>query len=248
MFYHSSISQYSTKNLLIWFVMAFQAGLLNIGGLLITGNFISHVTGFVTFFGHHLVSGEWSRALSMLNVPIFFLLGTMVSGYFIDLRIRTGKAPNYIVTFGLMFILILCIFFLGVIGGWGGFQYEILRDEKYWALITLCFVCGVQNATITTVSRSVVRTTHLTGIVTDLGIGIVRVFSKAAPEDEKKLNFMRMGIVTFFILGSVVGAFFYTKFLYWGFLLPTLIAGVLWGLMIVQAPKKSLFSHFHQEK
>lgn len=238
MFYHSSISQYSAKNLRIWFIMAFQAGLLNIGGLLITGKFISHVTGFVTFFGHHLVLGEWSSASGMLNVPIFFLLGTMVSGYFIDLRIRTGKDPKYVVTFGLMFFLILCVFLLGVGGGWGGFQSEILKDEKYWALITLCFVCGIQNATITTVSRSVVRTTHLTGIVTDLGIGIVRIFFNAAPAEEKKLNFMRIGIVIFFTFGSVVGAFFYTKFLYWGFLLPTLIAGVLWGLMIFSGPRK----------
>lgn len=248
MFYQSSISQYSTKNLLIWFVMAFQAGLLNIGGLLITGNFISHVTGFVTFFGHHLVQGEWSRALGMLNVPVFFLLGTMVSGYFIDSRMRAGKNPKYVVTFGLMFVLILFVFLLGVMGGWGGFQDEILRDEKYWALVTLCFVCGVQNATISTVSRSVVRTTHLTGIVTDLGIGLVRIFSKAAPAEEKELNIMRIGIVSFFILGSIAGAFFYTKFLYWGFLLPTLIAGILWGQMIIQTPKKSSFNHSHQEK
>lgn len=240
MFHHFSISQYSTQNLRIWFLMAFQAGLLNIGGLLITGNFISHVTGFVTFFGHHLVLGKWSIALGMLNVPIFFLIGTMVSGYFIDLRIRTGKKPRYVVTFGLMFILIFAVFFLGVMGEWGGFEYQILKDEKYWALIILCFVCGIQNATITTVSKSVVRTTHLTGIVTDLGIGIVRTFFNAAPAEEKKLNFMRIGIVTFFILGSVVGAFFYTKFLYWGFLLPTLIAGFLLGLMIIQARNEAI--------
>ena len=70
-----------------WLLLAFMAGTINSGGFLACGRWVTHVTGFATFFGIDLVTGEYKLALSMLIVPMFFLLGSFVSGYLIDVRL-----------------------------------------------------------------------------------------------------------------------------------------------------------------
>jgi uncharacterized membrane protein YoaK (UPF0700 family) len=99
----------------------------------------------------------------------------------------------------------------------------------------LCLTCGIQNGTITTVSKSVVRTTHLTGITTDLGIGIMRYLNrekiKAPIADEVRAILMRIGIIVFFGLGSVVGGLAFHRFEYNGFILPAVTSGLLFSSM-----------------
>jgi len=65
------------KSLVIghWFLLAFNGGMINAGGFLATGRFVSHVTGFATLFGIHLVNAKPDVALGALTVPLFFSLG-----------------------------------------------------------------------------------------------------------------------------------------------------------------------------
>src|SRR4051812_46637294 len=101
-----SISFYSPSNVIIWMVMAFQAGVINIAGFICCGRFVSHVTGFAAFFGYEVSESHASAAVGMLAVPIFFLLGAMASGELIDVRLRRDKPPRYYVAFGVIFVLI----------------------------------------------------------------------------------------------------------------------------------------------
>ena len=56
-----------------------------------------------------------------------------------------------------------------------------IHSEKHWRFqpqeleATLCFAMGLQNAMVTRLSGAIVRTTHLTGITTDIGIKVVRL-------------------------------------------------------------------------
>ena len=233
---NESISQYSRSNFFVWMVMAFQAGLLNIGGFMACHRFVSHVTGFATFFGLELAqSGGWS-SLGMLTVPFFFLLGSMLSGVLIDLRLTQHKKPRYYISYGIIFVLILSVFIFGCLGLLGNFGESQSPFQSYSLLILLCLVCGIQNGTISTVSKSVVRTTHLTGITTDLGLGLVRVFNgdrvSLDYQNEFQANKMRIGVIFFYGLGSVAGGFSFKDFGYLGFILPTLTSGVLFCTML----------------
>ncbi|MGZ3722461.1 MAG: DUF1275 family protein, partial [Bdellovibrionales bacterium] len=87
-FGNESISAYSRTNVTIWMILAFQGGLLNIGGLLACHSFVSHVTGFATLFGLELNRTRYLAASGMLIVPLFFLLGAMLSGFLVDLRLQ----------------------------------------------------------------------------------------------------------------------------------------------------------------
>ncbi len=193
--------------------MAFQAGMLNIGGFMACHRFVSHVTGFATFFGYEVNQTNLSHAAGMLAVPVFFLLGAMLSGFLVDLRLKLHKKPKYYISFGLIFLLLLIVLTGGLLNLYGPFGHPVNTSGDYALLILLCFICGVQNGTITSVSKSVIRTTHLTGITTDLGIGLVRLMNRSKidepMENEEKATYMRIGIITFFGLGSVIGGFIF---------------------------------------
>ncbi|MFZ3229806.1 MAG: YoaK family protein [Pseudobdellovibrio sp.] len=231
---NESISTYTRSNISIWMALAFQGGILNVGGFLACHRFVSHLTGFATFFGVEISLHEYKRALGMLLVPVFFLCGAMLSGVLVDIRLKLHKKPKYYLIFGVMFILILVVVSGGINNQFGIFGEPLNNDRDYFLLALLCLICGLQNGTITTVSKSVVRTTHLTGITTDLGIGLVRfLFKNQLPgkiEDEIHANLMRLGIILFFGLGSIAGAIVFMNFGYLGFLVPAIITGSLFSL------------------
>lgn len=215
--------------------MSFQAGLINIGGFMACHRFVSHVTGFATFFGYEINQTDTKHAAGMLTVPLFFLFGSMLSGFLVDIRLKLHKKPKYYIVFGLIFFLITVVLIAGMSGQFGifGEPYEYFRDS---ALLTLlCLICGIQNGTITSVSKSVVRTTHLTGITTDLGVGLVRFFHRKKLKHEygheSAANLMRIGIILFFILGSVAGGYVFKNLGYAGFGVPAITSGMLFILM-----------------
>ncbi len=234
LFGNESISHYTRPNIVVWMTLAFQAGMLNIGGFMACGRFVSHVTGFAAFFGYELGAGHYDPAIGMLLVPIFFLFGAMLSGWLVDLRLRLHKKPNYYVAFGVIFALIFLSLVAGVLGAFGAFGASLDETQGHLLLALLCLTCGVQNGTITTVSRAVIRTTHLTGITTDLGIGFVRLLNRArlgeALGDEERANSMRIGIIAFFTLGSACGGVIFHRFGFYGFAAPLLTSGALFGV------------------
>lgn len=219
----------------IWFLLAFQAGSLNAGGYLACHRFVTHTTGFATLFGIDMARGDANVALGMITAPLFFLTGSFISAYFVDRKITLGLTPRYTQTFFLMSFLTFLIYILGKNNTFGEFGNSLDLSADYSLLALLCLTSGIQNATITSVSGSVVRTTHLTGLTTDLGIGLMRLISgtpKGSRSTEIKANWMRIGIISSFILGSWLSAFYFINKQYGGFLIPLTISLGLWGLSL----------------
>lgn len=201
----------------------------NVGGFLAVHRFVSHVTGFATYIGIEIAYGNLFNMFSIMSVPCFFILGSMISGFLVDRKRLKGKSPSYFLTMSLVASCFFLVALLGNIGYFGAFgePLDIYRD--YFILVLLCMACGLQNAVITSVSGAVVRTTHLTGVSTDLGIGLVRVLfnrstSLSSIKNEVKANWLRLGIILFFIQGSAIGGVLFLKYQYSGFYLPVLIS------------------------
>lgn len=234
--YKQTLSHYSTANVIAWLSMAFQAGAINTGGYLTCRRFVSHVTGFGTLVGEETALGNYKNALGMASVPIFFIAGAMLSAFLVDRRIQNGKAPLYPVAMFLIFTLTLLVAILGELGFFGPFGGPFIPADHY-LLAALCLACGLLNATVTSAFGAIIRTTHLTGITTDLAIGLVRVLThshKIQPrQNEVRANWMRSGLIFFFIFGSYISALFYSRFHFWGFLIPAVIATILffWSLL-----------------
>ena len=213
---NASIAHYARSNVLIWMTMAFQGGFLNAVGFLACGRFISHVTGYATLIP--IESGlKGSIAFFSLAVaPVAFLLGSIASGFLVDLRLKLERRPHYAVVFGIMSLCIAAVLSHHLADPVGHLaDFPAFARSQFDILGVLAFVCGLQNGTITTVSRSVIRTTHLSGITTDLGLGIVRVLYRRrlgpVVADEGRANAMRVGIIGFFTFGSFTGGVLFLR-------------------------------------
>jgi uncharacterized membrane protein YoaK (UPF0700 family) len=85
--------------------------------------------------------------------------------------------------------------------------------------------CGVQNAMATTYSGAVVRTTHLSGMFTDLGIGLGHAL-RGVPLQRRRLALCGLIIASFFA-GGVLGAFAFFRWHTDALLVPAILTGVV---------------------
>lgn len=166
--------------------LSWIGGYTNIVCLLVSGHFVSHVTGNLTFFGRdlvdHLAKGFPSLADSVIPeaglqaalfgfLVIMFFFGAVISAVMTQLAIRWGFPSKYILP--TLTEAALLVFY-----AWGIRGHPTLSENEGWRYFYLtgaaALAMGLQNATITLIAGSVVRTTHLTGVVTDLGLESVQ--------------------------------------------------------------------------
>jgi len=228
MFHHSLDRNVSPLTAFNWFSLSFLAGNVNAGGLLGCHTFVSHVTGFATLTGVEWAGGKGLAAFAYFTVPLYFLLGVVLSAIFIDRRIHNGKPPRYALVMSLVALCLIVAAVGGLFHFFGEFGSKIQLERDYMLLALLCMASGLQNAALTTASGATVRTTHMTGNLTDLGLGLVRGFFHKGDREQKsfirKTNVLRLGTIFSFILGSTVGGFLFLEVGYLGFLFPAGIA------------------------
>jgi uncharacterized membrane protein YoaK (UPF0700 family) len=244
------LAEVTPRVLFHWFLLSFMAGNINAGGFLACGRFITHVTGFATLAGIDFANGKAGAGIGMLAVPVFFLFGVMVSAYCIDRRLNNGDRPLYPQVMGAVAFLLFLTALRGYLNLFGEFGEMVHLRKEILFMAVLSIASGLMNAAVTTSSGAFVRITHLTGITTDLGIGVMRVLAmdpKAPNYGEEKLaNFYRAGNIVSFTLGSFVGATLFIRVNYLGFLLPAVLALYAMWLAIGSAPVSSRTHASHQ--
>ena len=214
-----------TENIILWLILAFQAGFINAAGFLACHRFVSHMTGFGTQFGLALGEGDPMGAFEMFLAPISFIVGSIVSGLLIDKRVFQGKEAHVRTSTIIQFALILVVLIGGTFNLFGQFGEPLILQRDYFLLLILCFLCGLQNSTFTTLTAGQIRTTHLTGLSTDIGINLVRNYYINNISDQKRrelinVNWLRIYTFTSFFVGSAISAIVMMVGDYQGFILP----------------------------
>ncbi len=146
--------------------LAWVAGYTNILTILTCGTVTSHMTGTASNLGRDVAEGSWPAAGFMLFILALFVLGAAVSGLVTETGRRRGWQSIYVLPITIQASL-LSLFALGI----ELHETEgIVTGSTLWQLTGLAAAAmGLQNATITRISGGVIRTTHLTGVLTDLG-------------------------------------------------------------------------------
>jgi uncharacterized membrane protein YoaK (UPF0700 family) len=150
----------------------------------------------------------------------FFFLGAFVSNFLVEIM-RTKNEKNIFIMPVLLEIFILLT--IGLIG-----HYFYLEKPDAIAL-SLLFAMGLQNSLVTKISNAVVRTTHLTGLFTDLGIEISQLFFYKSKEQKEKLHStirLRMRIITFFFIGGIIGGLLYAQIKLYTLIIPALLLAI----------------------
>jgi uncharacterized membrane protein YoaK (UPF0700 family) len=215
----------SLNRQLAW-AMAFVAGAVNAGGFLAVSHYTSHMTGVVSTMADMVAEGDLTTALAALAMMLSFLGGAFVCTSLISFGQRRRMRSRYALTLVLEAALMLVFGFMG----------NRLQQEIQFALpvtvMLLCFIMGLHNAVTSIISGAAVRTTHLTGTVTDIGIELsrlayVNVHDRRGRErivaNRQKLSLLLLILVSF-LGGGVVGAL---GFRHIGFKVTVPLAGFL---------------------
>lgn len=154
----------ASNNLRLGATLAFVAGATNAGGFLAVGRYTSHMTGIVSSMADDLALGNFALAGAGLAAFSAFLLGALTTAIAINWARRRHLRSQYALPLLLESVLLLGF---GLLGSTISQHTALLMPAT---VLLLCFLMGLQNAVITKVSRAEIRTTHVTGLVTDMGI------------------------------------------------------------------------------
>lgn len=188
--------------------LAGVAGALNAAAFHAVGFFSANMTGNISALSDKLASGGFGLALFLLGVVMAFVVGSGVSTLLTNAGNRRGIAAIYAYT-----ILLEAIMLIGI----GVLDLAIEGQARVAVLVTgLSFLMGLQNAIVTRISNARVRTTHVSGMLTDIGIELAMLLDSArgrepsAMEVETRDRLRLHGqTVAAFAMGGLAGVFAY---------------------------------------
>ena len=223
----------SSTNRALGYLMAFNAGAINAGGFTVLELYTSHMTGFMSMLADHLVLGNTALVLAALGALLAFTAGAAVSAMLVNWTRLLGLRSTYALPLLLVALLMLLFGLVGSVT----MNWKTLFAVPMTVLL-LSFMMGVQNATLTTMSNATIRTTHMTGVVTDLGIelGKMLFWNRLAGVQQQKVraNWSKVrlfsGLLGMFFVGGIAGALGFKQ---WGFVCVVPLALLL---MLVSLP------------
>ena len=179
-------------------MLAFIAGIINVVGIFgFEHQAITHLTGNTSMLAGAIANLNLAGAFHFAAIIGSFVLGTALSGFIIqDSVLQLGRR------YGIALSLESLLLFLAV---------PLLGRENPCGLYVAACACGLQNAMASTYSGTVVRTTHISGMFTDLGIFLGHALRKL-PVDSKRLRLCLL-VISGFFCGGILGAI---VFRFWG--------------------------------
>jgi uncharacterized membrane protein YoaK (UPF0700 family) len=162
---HSAESALQGARFASWPLFAAAAGSVNATAFLACERFVTHVTGTVTRIG--LDAGMWFLMFEYALVLGCFVLGAAVSALF---RQKIGGVQAFVLSLTVTAVLLVFVATFGRLGAFGPFGGSIEQPEDFTLLSLLGFAMGLQNATVASATALALRTTHMTGPASDLGV------------------------------------------------------------------------------
>src|SRR5918998_659933 len=202
---HTPETIYSPRHVPSWLLLAGAAGVVNGFAFLMCEQFVSHVTGTVTRLGL-----EWPHvglAAEYAVVVVSFVAGAAASVVAIQARARRGKRPRWAIPLVSVALILVGVAVAGRTGAFGRFGGTHAADPPPVVVLSvLAFAMGLQNAAVASTTGLAVRTTHLTGPTTDLGIHLGTAVLATGDERRAALRgaALRGGKIVAFMLGAGV--------------------------------------------
>lgn len=208
MFRHTGKGRTYLHNLRLASLLSGVAGIVNIVGVLGLNTLTTNVTGHFAFLSEEFVTKNYGLVWAYLFYVVFFLAGAFVSSTLIEIANRRNVIYSYALPISLEMMVLL-----GVSYADGRMDNDQFPSKAFLSCMLL-FAMGVQNSLVTKVSQSVVRTTHLTGLFTDLGIELSQLmFYRALSERTvlRKSILLKVAIIGCFFIGGLLGGFIFLK-------------------------------------
>lgn len=178
----------------VWFgawLLSFIAGIVNVVGLMgFDHQAVTHLTGNTSMLSAALGKHNFGDSLHYLAVIVSFVSGATLSGYIVrDSTLQLGRR------YGIALFLESLLLFIAV---------PFMNRHNMFGIYAAACACGLQNAMASTYSGTVVRTTHVSGMFTDLGISLGHGL-RGMPIDWKRTRLCFL-VISGFLCGGIAGA------------------------------------------
>lgn len=206
MFSHIGKTRTPRHNLGIASLLSFVAGLVNVVGFFSVQQLTTNVTGHFAFFVDEVFKLNFTSAFHLALFVFYFFLGAFFANFMVETYSRIRENETYV------FPIITEALILTVIAFTGNYLIKVNPDVIAYSLL---FAMGMQNSLVTSISKSVVRTTHLTGLFTDMGIEFSQLFFYKDQFHKRRLLKsikLRLTIITMFFVGGVSGGVLFEHF------------------------------------
>lgn len=192
-------------------ILAFIAGIINaVGFLSFEHQAVTHLTGTTTLLGVAIAASNFLIILHLLGVLGSFFFGAVVSGLVIqNSTLKLGRRYSIVLLLESV-VLIVAV--------------QLLYQNKIWGTYLAGFACGLQNAMASTYSGTVIRTSHVTGMITDLGIFLGHRIKRTSI-DLKRLRLCLI-VLSAFLMGAIFGALCFRWISYSTLYFPSLLTGI----------------------
>lgn len=206
MFRHQGKNRTFIHNLRLATLLSFVAGIVNITGVLAVKTLTTNVTGHFAFFAEELIKYNYTAAITFFIFTLFFLMGAFTSSFLAELVAIKKPHLLHVIPISLEIAILSSVAYFGT-------QTDLSTLEGKMIAFSMLFAMGIQNSLVTKISQSTVRTTHLTGLFTDLGIELSQLFFYKKETEKRRLNaniYLRLSIISFFFVGCISGGYIYT--------------------------------------
>lgn len=177
------------KPLSFWvLLLSFGSGYINIAAMMLFNQPVSHVTGTISQLSMAIFEREAFLVGRLLSVLLSFLSGGILAGYIFHQR-RLEPKKRY-----------------GVILFLGGVIIFFLKNSDL-LFYFLAFLMGLQNSMFLSYRGHLIRSTHLTGYLSDVGFELGSSFAGTSTHPWK-VGFYISSILLF-LLGGILSLYFY---------------------------------------
>ncbi len=191
--------------------LACVAGMVNVVGLLgFERQAVTHLTGTTSMLSAAIASLEGWATVHFALIIMSFVAGTVISGFIVqDSTLKLGRR------YGVALLLESALLFASV---------PMLARHWELGMYAASCACGLQNAMVSTFSGAVVRTTHLSGMFTDLGIFLGHAL-RGLPVDHRRVR-LSIIVISGFLVGGIVGTIAFHHLAYGALFIPGALTAV----------------------
>lgn len=184
-------------------IAAFAAGMVNVSAFILFFAFTSNITGYYAILADEIAEGKNIQVLIVLAWIALFFMGSFLSNFIIIHGQKRYRFLYHAIPLGVEMFLLLFVWY------YGDFHYEETLAETEFLIALLLFAMGIQNGLTATLSNFAVKTTHLTGLTTDLAINISMLTHpqhRSNPEIFNKIK-LYLSIASSYLLGGLIAGF-----------------------------------------
>ncbi len=193
-------------NIQLGVLTAISAGMVNVASLIVFFAFTSNVTGHYAILAEEIARGQWYQVAVVFSWILLFFLGAFLSNFII---INLNRKNAYLAHALPLVLELLCLL---TVGTYGQYYYRETLTETEVLVALMLFAMGMQNGLTASISNFAVKTTHLTGLTTDLGILFSMFTQKEYRENAELVGKAKLlcAVAVSYLSAGVLSALLYT--------------------------------------